>query len=148
MTIPLATGDRATFRKTVGESDVYLFSGITGDFSPNHIDEVAMQRSPYGRRVAHGALIVGYMSAASTRILADLDPARTKSTPVSLGYDRVRFLKPVFIGDTIEVRYQVTTIDSERLRTISDITVVNQHGETVAVAQHVLRFLPVSSNQE
>ena len=66
--------------------------------------------------------------------------------PVSLGYDRVRFLKPVFIGDTIEVRYQVTTIDSERLRTISDITVVNQHGETVAVAQHVLRFLPVSSN--
>jgi 3-hydroxybutyryl-CoA dehydratase len=146
MTIPLATGDRATFRKTVGESDVYLFSGITGDFSPNHIDEIAMQRSPYGRRVAHGALIVGYMSAASTRILADLDHARTNSMPVSLGYDRVRFLKPVFIGDTIEVRYQVTTIDSERLRTISDITVVNQHGETVAIAQHVLRFLPASSN--
>jgi 3-hydroxybutyryl-CoA dehydratase len=146
MTIPLATGDRATFRKTVGESDVYLFSGITGDFSPNHIDEIAMQRSPYGRRVAHGALIIGYMSAVSTRILADLDHARTKLTPVSLGYDRVRFLKPVFIGDTIEVRYQVTTVDSERLRTTSDITVVNQHGETVAVAQHVLRFLPVSSN--
>ena len=84
MTIPLAIGDRATFRKTVGESDVYLFSGITGDFSPNHVDEVAMQRSPYGRRVAHGALIIGYMSAASTRILAHLDHARTNSMPVSL----------------------------------------------------------------
>ena len=78
MAIPLATGDRATFRKTVGEFDVYLFSGITGDFSPNHIDEIAMQRSPYGRRMAHGALIVGYMSAASTKILADLDDARTE----------------------------------------------------------------------
>jgi 3-hydroxybutyryl-CoA dehydratase len=144
MAVPLSVGDRATFRKTVGESDVYLFAGITGDLSPNHVDEVAMQRSPYGRRIAHGALIVGYMSAASTKILAHLDDARAEAAPVSVGYDRVRFLKPVFIGDTIEVRYQVKAIDIDRSRAVSDIIVVNQHNETVAVAQHILYFIPVS----
>ncbi len=148
MTIPLSVGDRATFRKTVGESDVYLFAGITGDLSPNHVDEVAMQRSPYGRRIAHGALIVGYMSAASTKILADLGHERIEATPVSLGYDRIRFLKPVFIGDTIEVRYQVKTIEIDRRRAVADIIVVNQHNETVAVAQHILHFVPVISEAE
>jgi 3-hydroxybutyryl-CoA dehydratase len=142
MVLPLAVGDRATFRKTVGESDVYLFAGITGDLSPNHVDEVAMEGSPYGRRIAHGALIVGYMSAASTKILAHLDPTRAEVTPVSAGYDRIRFLKPVFIGDTIEVSYQVKAIDPDRPRAVSDITVVNQHNEIVAVAQHTLHFVP------
>ena len=145
MTVPLSVGDRATFRKTVSESDVYLFAGITGDLSPNHVDEVAMQGSPYGRRIADGALIVGYMSAASTKILAHLDHARADATPVSAGYDRVRFLKPVFIGDTIEVRYQVKAIGMDRPRAVSDITVVNQRNETVAVAQHVLHFVPLNT---
>ena len=148
MAIPLSVGDRATFRKTVGESDVYLFAGITGDLSPNHVDEVAMQASPYGRRIAHGALIVGYMSAASTKILAHLDHARAAATPVSAGYDRIRFLRPVFIGDTIEVRYQVKTIDIERPRAVSDIVVVNQRNETVAVAQHILHFVPAIAESD
>jgi 3-hydroxybutyryl-CoA dehydratase len=143
MAIPLAVGDRAIFRKTVGESDVYLFAGITGDLSPNHVDEVAMQGSLYGRRIAHGGLIVGYMSAASTKILDQLDHARAVATPVSAGYDRIRFLKPVFIGDTIEVRYEVKSIDIEQPRAVSDIVVVNQRDETVAVGQHILHFVPV-----
>ena len=140
MVIPLSVGSRATFRKTVGESDVYLFAGITGDFSPNHVDETSMQRTGYGRRIAHGALIVGYMSAASTRILDDLD--RTQVTPVSLGYDRIRFLNPVYIGDTIEVRYEVKTADQDRFRATANISVVNQRDETVAVAEHILKFVP------
>lgn len=143
MAVPLSVGDRAIFRKTVSKSDVYLFAGITGDLSPNHVDEVAMQGSPYGRRIAHGALIVGYMSAASTKILGHLDHARAEATPVSAGYDRVRFLKPVYIGDTIEVRYQVKAIDIGRPRAVSDIIVVNQNSETVAVAQHILHFVPL-----
>ena len=55
-----------TFSKTVSESDVYLFAGITGDLSPNHVNAEFMKATPYGQRVAHGALIVGYMSAASS----------------------------------------------------------------------------------
>jgi 3-hydroxybutyryl-CoA dehydratase len=143
MAIPLSVGDRTTFRKTIGESDVYLFAGITGDLSPNHVDEIAMHGSSYGRRIAHGALIIGYMSAASTKILAHLDHARAEATPVSAGYDRVRFLKPVFIGDTIEVSYQVQAIDPDRPRAVSEITVVNQQNEIVAVARHILHFVPV-----
>lgn len=137
--IPLSVGSRATFRKTVSESDVYLFAGITGDFSPNHVDETSMALTNYGRRIAHGALMVGYMSAASTKIVDGLD--RTQVTPVSLGYDRIRFLNPVFLGDTIEVRYEVKTIDHDRFRATAQVTVVNQRDETVAVAEHILKFV-------
>ena len=62
----VAVGDRVTFSKTVAECDVYNFAGLTGDFSPNHVNEEYMARSSYGRRMAHGALMVGFMSTAST----------------------------------------------------------------------------------
>ncbi|MEY3527427.1 MAG: hypothetical protein RI997_1536 [Pseudomonadota bacterium] len=142
MSLPLAVGASSHFRKTVSESDVYLFAGITGDFSPNHVDEDAMQRSGFGGRIAHGALIVGYMSATSTRILEGFEAQRAHHTPVSLGYDRIRLLAPVHIGDTIEIIYTIVSVDPERLRTIGDIVVTNQHGMTVAVAQHILKFVP------
>jgi acyl dehydratase len=54
-------GDSVSFSKTVGESDVYLFAGITGDLAPNHVNEEYMKKSSYGRRMAHGALLIGYM---------------------------------------------------------------------------------------
>ncbi len=60
-------GQTFTFSKTVSESDVYLFAGITGDLSPNHVDEEEMKNTPYGGRIAHGALLVGYMSSCSTK---------------------------------------------------------------------------------
>ena len=61
-------GQAVSCSKTVAESDVYLFAGITGDLSPNHVDEIAMAATAYGHRIAHGALLVGYMSRASTLI--------------------------------------------------------------------------------
>ncbi|MDR1708890.1 MAG: MaoC family dehydratase N-terminal domain-containing protein, partial [Candidatus Accumulibacter sp.] len=100
-------GDSVKFEKTVSESDVYLFAGITGDLSPNHVNEEFMKRTRYGRRIAHGALIVGYMSATSTKIIEISDQAHGNETPVSLGYDRVRFLDAVCIGDTITIAYTV-----------------------------------------
>jgi acyl dehydratase len=57
-------GASTTFTKTVSEADVYLYAGITGDFSPNHVDEVYMRAGRYGRRIAHGTLLMGFMSAA------------------------------------------------------------------------------------
>src|SRR6266545_1973211 len=68
----LTIGRRVSFSKTVSESDVYLFAGITGDLSPNHVDEEYMRTTRYGRRIAHGALAVGLMSNASTRVLEGL----------------------------------------------------------------------------
>jgi 3-hydroxybutyryl-CoA dehydratase len=137
--VPLRIGATARFSKTVSESDVYLFAGITGDFAPNHVDEAAMAKTRYGRRIAHGALIVGYMSRASSMIIET--PAEDGATPVSLGYDRVRFLAPVFLGDTITVLYTVTTRDEARRRTTARVEVTNQHGALVAVAEHILKWV-------
>ena len=69
----IPVGLRTRVSKTVSESDVYLFAGITGDLDPNHVDEEYCHKTSLGHRVAQGALIVGYTSAASTRILADFD---------------------------------------------------------------------------
>ncbi len=134
-------GDSVTFSKTVGESDVYLFAGITGDLAPNHVDEEYMKRSSYGTRIAHGALLVGYMSTASSMAIAD-SRSGGEETPVSLGYDRIRFLAPVFLGDTITVRYEIASIDEERRRSVSEIRVTNQSGKLVAVARHILKWVP------
>jgi acyl dehydratase len=136
----VSVGDQVSFSKTVGESDVYLFAGITGDFSGNHVDEEFMKRSVYGRRIAHGVLLVGYMSTCSTMMIAKANGTASDETPVSLGYDRIRFLGAVFIGDTITVTYRIAEIDPERRRSRSEIEVRNQQGDLVAVAQHILKW--------
>jgi acyl dehydratase len=124
------------FSKTVSESDVYLFAGITGDLDPNHVDEEYCKRTSLGHRVAHGALIVGYMSAASTRILEGFERPM-----VSVGYDRIRFLKPVYLGDTINIEYVITSLDRERERITSKVEVKNQQGELVCVADHIMQLV-------
>ena len=133
-------GQRTEFSKTVSETDVYMFAGITGDFSPNHVNSAYMERSSYGRRIAHGALLVGYMSTTSTMAIAET--RESDETPVSLGYDRIRFLKPVFFGDTMTVTYEITSIDHETRRSNADIRVTNQDGDLVAVGTHILKWVP------
>jgi len=135
-------GLEVTITKTVSETDVYLFAGITGDFAPNHVDEAYMAKSAYGRRIAHGALIVGYMSRASTMISEKALALMPNATPVSLGYDRVRFMKPVFFGDTVSIRYRVEKVDPSQLRCEAKVEATNQNGELVAVATHILKWVP------
>jgi acyl dehydratase len=132
--IPVGLKTRIT--KTVSESDVYLFAGITGDFDPNHVDEEYTRATSLGHRVAHGALIVGYTSAASTRILQDFDRPM-----VSVGYDRIRFLKPVYFGDTLTIDYVIESVERERERTIAKIEVKNQKDELVAVLTHIMQLV-------
>jgi acyl dehydratase len=132
----IAIGLRTTFSKTVSESDVYLYAGITGDLDPNHVDEEYARKTSLGHRVAHGTLILGYTSAASTQILKDFERPM-----VSVGYDRVRFLKPVYFGDTITVDYEIESVERERERTIAKIEVKNQKGELVAVATHIMQLV-------
>tara|TARA_Y100001968_G_C19288160_1_gene682807 strand:+ start:218 stop:670 length:453 start_codon:yes stop_codon:yes gene_type:complete len=138
-------GSRTTFSKTISESDVYLFAGITGDFSPNHINRQYMEKSSYGRLMAHGALLVGFMSTVSTMAIAETRQA--DETPVSVGYDRVRFLQPVFLGDTVTVTYKIIEIEHSRKRSYADIEVINQNHELVGVAKHILQWVPNTSKQ-
>jgi 3-hydroxybutyryl-CoA dehydratase len=132
---PFAVGTAVSFTKTVGESDVYLFAGVTGDLGPNHVDEEYMRGTRYGSRIAHGVLVVGFMSTCSTKLIE-----RAGNVPfVSYGYDRIRFVGPVFIGDTVTVTYEVAGRDDERGEIRSSVTARNQRGEVVAVATHILR---------
>jgi 3-hydroxybutyryl-CoA dehydratase len=132
----LTLGRSVTVRKTVGETDIYLFAGISGDFAPNHVDEEFMKGTRYGRRIAHGALLVGYMSQASTKMCAGLP-----GTIVSYGYDRIRFPAPVFIGDTVTVTYEISSRDAAARKAFSQVTCTNQRGEVVAVATHILKVV-------
>jgi 3-hydroxybutyryl-CoA dehydratase len=128
-------GSRVTFSKTVGESDIYLFAGVSGDLGPNHVNEEYMRRTRFGRRIAHGVLIVAFMSTCSTKLIEQVG-----NTPmVSYGYDRIRFVRPVFIGDTVTVTYVVAAVDDEKGEIRSDVTATNQDGDVVAVATHILR---------
>ena len=138
-------GSKTTFSKTISESDVYLFAGITGDFSPNHINRQYMERSSYGRLMAHGALLVGFMSTVSTMAIAETREA--DEIPVSVGYDRIRFLQPVFLGDTVTVTYKIIEIEHSRKRSYADIELINQNRELVAVAKHILQWVPNTSKQ-
>jgi 3-hydroxybutyryl-CoA dehydratase len=134
-------GARVEFSRTVAESDIYLFAGLTGDFSPNHVDEAFMASTAYGRRIAHGALLVGFLSRASTLITDRCGAITTTHYPVSLGYDRIRFLKPVFIGDTIRMTYEIIGADAAKMRTSAQASVLNLKGETCAVATHIMSWI-------
>ena len=137
---PVPIGREVTFTKTISESDVYLYAGITGDFSPNHVNQTYLERSVWGRRMAHGALLVGFVSTASTMAIADTRDGADE-TPVAVGMDRVRFLKPVFIGDTVTVSYRIDRFDDTKRRTFAKAEVTNQDGELVAVADHLLQWV-------
>jgi 3-hydroxybutyryl-CoA dehydratase len=132
----LTVGRKVTVRKTVSESDVYLFAGLTGDLSPNHVDEEYMRKTKYGRRIAHGALLVGLMSQASSKIITDLP-----GTIVSYGYDRIRFPAPCFLGDTVTVTYEIVERDAAALKTFARVTCTTERGDVVAAGTHILKVV-------
>jgi acyl dehydratase len=125
----------------VSESDVYLFAGITGDLHPNHVDQAYMQRTPYKERIAHGALVIGYTSAASTRFCERLQREHPELVFVSYGYDRIRFIKPVLLGDTITVSYRLERVEADEGKLFAGVRITNQRGELVAIATHILKAL-------
>lgn len=136
--VPLKVGDSQTFTKTISESDVYLFAGITGDFSPFHVDAEYMKATDYGQRIVHGVLTFALSSTASTLIHKPYDD---QCPVVSYGYDHVRFTNPVFMGDTITCTYTIDSVDEETGKTTAKVSITNQKGEVVCVCDHILKFL-------
>jgi acyl dehydratase len=137
--LPLKVGDTCNFTKTISESDVYLFAGITGDFSQVHTNEEYMKTTPYKTRIAHGILSLAISSTASTLIQVY---HKADIPSVSYGYDRLRFVKPIFFGDTVTATYTITEVDPENMKTFAKVEVHNQKGELCTVTQHILKFLP------
>lgn len=119
----LSIGEFATVSKTISETDIYLFAGITGDFNPAHVDEEYAKTTVFKRRIAHGMLTAGLIS----HILGMKLPG-----PGAIYLQQqVRFLAPVFVGDTITARAEVIEIISEKKRVRMRTTCTNQAGETV-----------------
>lgn len=116
-------GDHASVTKTVSETDVYLFAGITGDLQPAHTNEVASSKTMFKTRIAHGMLGAGFISAVLGMYLPG-------PGTIYMGQE-LKFTKPVHIGDTVTATATVEEIILEKNRVILDTTVVNQDGEIV-----------------
>ncbi len=134
--VNLNVGDAFKFTKTVSESDVYLFAGITGDFTMHHINEEYMKHTPFKTRIAHGVLTLGYSSTS-----LGLAVQSTGQTCISVGYDKVRFLKPVVLGDTVTSIYTVASIDEDTGKVYGDVKCVNQNGDVMLAGTHVLKVI-------
>ena len=119
----LKVGDTAEFAKTVTETDIYLYAGITGDFNPAHVNEVYAKNTFFKTRIAHGMLTAGFISA----IIANQSPG---PGTIYLKQD-LNFLAPVHIGDTITGRVEVLELIPEKNRVRIKTTCSNQDGVMV-----------------
>ncbi len=131
-------GDTVSFSKTITETDVYLFAGITGDFYELHMNREYAEKAPMGKQVAHGVIALGLASTVATNIMTKFD---YWARAVLYGYDKVRFVKPIFFGDTLTARQTVSEFDPATNKMVSKVEVVNQRGETVLAAQCLQKFL-------
>jgi len=130
-----AGSTRQTVGRTITEADVVLHAGQTGDFYPHHMDAEWCKTQPFGQRMAHGTLI---FSVAVGMTAGAINPRA-----MSYGYDRLRFVKPVFLNDTIHVIVSIKEMREDPKRpaygiVVEELQVVNQRGETVLVAEHLL----------
>lgn len=126
---------RTSTGRTITETDIVLHAGQTGDFYPHHLDAEWCKTQPFGQRVAHGTLV---FAVAVGQTAGEINPAA-----FSYGYDRLRFIKPVFIGDTLTTRCTVKEKRDDPKRPALGVVVelveaVNQRGETVMAAEHLL----------
>jgi 3-hydroxybutyryl-CoA dehydratase len=119
----LKVGDVAQFRKTVSESDIYLYAGITGDVNPAHIDEEYAKGTFFKTRIAHGMLLAGFISTVVGNKLPGPGTIYVRQ--------ELNFLAPVRIGDTVTARAEVVEIMPEKNRTRLRTLCVNQDGTTV-----------------
>ena len=119
----LKVGNHASCSKTISETDVYLYAGITGDFNPAHVNEVYAQTTAFKTRIAHGMLTAGLIS----NLLGTQLPG-----PGSIYMSQnLKFLAPVTIGDTITATVEVIDIITEKKRVRLKTTCVNQEGTIV-----------------
>lgn len=118
----IKVGDKASFQKTVSETDVYLYAGITGDLNPAHINHEAMKDTKFGGRIAHGMLTAGFVSAVLGMQLPGPGTIYLSQ--------QLSFKAPVRMGDTIKtVAEVVEKLEKGRVRLKT--TCYNQDGVEV-----------------
>lgn len=125
---------RLTTGRTITETDFVVHAGHTGDFFPHHMDAEFMKTQPFGQRIAHGTLVFA--------IGIGLTASKINPVAFSYGYDRLRFVKPVFIGDTIHTRLSILKKESDPKRPqhgrVWELTEVRkQNGDVVLACEHI-----------
>ena len=126
---------RLTSARTITETDVVIHAGHSGDFFPHHVDAEFARTTPFGQRIAHGTMTFA--------IGVGLTATQINPAAFTYGYDRLRFPKPVFIGDTIHTRITIKEKKDEpnrpgHGRVVEACEVLNQRDEVVMYCEHIL----------
>lgn len=137
--------ERRTFGRTITESDFVLHAGHSGDYFPHHVDAAWCATQPIGQRIAHGTLIFTVGIGLTATVI--------NPRAMSYGYDRMRFVRPVFINDTIHTVTRIAEKRDHAKRTghgivVEAVDIRNQRNETVLACEHLYlvdRRTPVAS---
>ena len=125
---------RESTGRTITETDIVIHAGQTGDFFPHHMDEEWCKTQPFKRRMAHGTLIFSVAVGLTAGLINEVS--------MTYGYERLRFLRPVFIGDTIRTRVTIKELREHKRPGFGLVTealeVFNQLDELVLVCEHLL----------
>ena len=121
------------YHRTISDADVVDFVAATGDDNRVHMDAVYAAEMGMGGRVAHGLLVQGLMSTACTR-----SAERAELRILSYGWDRVRFIRPVLVGDTISTAYALEDQADAGRKRRARADAWSQRGELVGVGTHIL----------
>ncbi len=128
----LKIGDKASFQKTITETDVYLYAGITGDLNPAHINQVESEKTMFQGRIAHGMLTAGLVSAV-------LGMQLPGPGSIYLGQE-LKFTAPVRIGDTVKAEVEVIEKNEDKNRIKLSTTCTNQDG--IEVLKGIATIMP------
>lgn len=123
-------GDTGLIERTISESDIYTYAGITGDLSWLHLNSERAKSGRFGQRIVHGMYLLGLISAT-------VGTQMPGPGTIYVSQD-IKFYKPVFIGDTIQARTEILAIIPEAGRIHLKTTCTNQYGITVASGEAVV----------
>ena len=125
---------RSTWGRTVTETDIVIHAGQSGDFFPHHMDSEWCKTQPFKQRIAHGTLIFTIAVGLTAHVINEVS--------MTYGYDRLRFIQPVFIGDTIKASVTIKDKKDHKKPGFGLVTelveVFNQQNELVMVCEHLL----------
>lgn len=126
----LSIGEKASASKTISESDVYLYAGITGDFNPAHVNQAYAEATFFKSRIAHGLLSAGFISAVIANRLPGPGTIYIRQ--------QVEFTAPVYFGDTITAEVEVLDLDRAANRAVLKTLCTNQREQVVIRGEAVV----------
>jgi len=128
----LKIGSIGTVSKTISESDIYLFAGIIGDFNPIHVNEEFAKRTKFGTRIVYGMLLCSFFHSAISSLFKDLQ--------VIYLSQKVKFIAPAIIGDTIFAEAKVIQKINQENRLLLKTTMKNQKGKIIVDGEAIIRL--------